>query len=124
MVNYSFFATKTNEQIYKEAAKRGITVANGRKYLPREDLIGLIIDHDAYYQGRDDAINGRSRNGKVKPISPSMQERHNYMFINDGIPYFLSLTNSQRDLLIHLMKNGVINSKELYRTNETKFNAP
>lgn len=59
-MNYSDFKKKNYNQLIKECERRGIQHYDSKgNIFPADDLIGRIIAYDAYYEGRDDALNGR-----------------------------------------------------------------
>lgn len=96
-MNYSDFKGKNYNQLVKECERRGISTFNHKGMsLSAEDLVGKIIAHDAYYEGRDDALNGRPSKVEMKPND----NRRNYCLrCEDNDPYYLKLTLDQYNLL-------------------------
>lgn len=92
-MNYSDFKGKNANQLVKECERRGISIFNHEGMcLSQNDLIGKIIAYDAYYEGRNDALNGRSpkTEGKTKP------DRTRYRLREcDGAEHFVMLTPEQ-----------------------------
>jgi hypothetical protein len=76
----------------------------------KEDLIGKIIAHDAYYEGRDDALNGREKviHSIPKNLTSEENNRKNYILSDyNGETYYLKLTQDQISLLNFLVRNQV-----------------
>lgn len=92
-MNYSDFKGKNYNQLVKECERRGIYTFNSKgSSLSAEDLVGKIIAYDAYYEGRNDALNGRSPKIEKK----SMPDRTRYRFLEvDGIEHYVMLTPEQ-----------------------------
>jgi len=92
-MNYSDFKRKNYSQLIKECERRGVsTFSHEGISLSADDLVGKIIAHDAYYEGRNDALNGRSSKieGKTKP------DRTRYRFLEvDGTEHYVMLTPEQ-----------------------------
>lgn len=96
-MNYSDFKGKNYNQLVKECERRGIYTFNSKgNSLSAEDLVGKIIAHDAYYEGRDDALNGRP--SKIE--TGHKDNRRKYCLrCEDADPYYLKLTPDQYSLL-------------------------
>jgi len=91
-MNYSDFKGKNYDQLVKECDRRGINTFNqkGISLLSADDLVGKIIAYDAYYEGRNDALNGRSPKVETKP------ERTRYRLREcDGTEHYVMLTPEQ-----------------------------
>ena len=90
-MNYSDFKGKNYHQLLKECKRRGIgTFDHNGIGLSADDLVGKIIAHDAYYEGRDDALNGRLPKIETKP------ERTRYRLREcDGTEHYVMLTPEQ-----------------------------
>ena len=116
-MNYTDFSSKTFDQIKKAAKKRGI---NPYK-ISRENLIGMIIAHDAYYEGKEDA-----RRETSKPVKVNLLEkRAKYHFTDNGDNYYLELTDSQVRFFEWLKDYGISPyDSELEAIEEMDFTAP
>ena len=92
-MNYSDFKGKNYNQLVKECERRGIYTFNSKgNSLSAEDLVGKIIAHDAYYEGRDDALNGRPSKIEIN----HKDERTRYRFQEyDGTEHYVMLTHEQ-----------------------------
>lgn len=90
-MNYSDFKRKNYNQLIKECERRGVsTFSHEGISLSADDLVGKIIAHDAYYEGRNDALNGRSPKAETKP------ERTRYRLREcDGTEHYVMLTPEQ-----------------------------
>jgi len=90
-MNYSDFKRKNYNQLIKECERRGVSTFNREGMsLSADDLVGKIIAHDAYYEGRNDALNGRSPKTETKP------ERTRYRLREcDGTEHYVMLTPEQ-----------------------------
>lgn len=92
-MNYSDFKGKNYNQLVKECERRGIQTYNSKgNTFSADDLVGKIIAYDAYYEGRNDALNGRSpkTEEKTKP------DRTRYRFREyDGTEHYVMLTPEQ-----------------------------
>jgi hypothetical protein len=90
-MNYSDFKGKNYHQLVKECERRGINTFDCRGLsMSADDLVGKIIAHDAYYEGRNDALNGRSPKAETKPA------RTRYRFLEvDGTEHYVMLTPEQ-----------------------------
>jgi hypothetical protein len=96
-MNYSDFKKKNYNQLVKECERLGIYTFNSKgSSLSAEDLVGKIIAHDAYYEGRDDALNGRPP--KIE-IDRKDNRRKYCLRCEDTDPYFLKLTIDQYNFL-------------------------
>jgi len=116
-MNYSDFSSKTFDQIEKAAKKRGI---NPYK-ISRENLIGMIIAHDAYHEGKEDA-----RRETSKPVKVNLLEkRAKYHLTDDRDNYYLELTDSQVRFFEWLKDYGISPyDNELKAIEEMTFEAP
>ena len=93
-MNYSDFKGKNYNQLVKECERRGINTFNnkGINLLSAEDLVGKIIAYDAYYEGRNDALNGRPSKIEIN----RKDERTRYRFREwDGTEHYVMLTPEQ-----------------------------
>ena len=90
-MNYSDFKGKNYNQILKECERRDIQTYDSKgNIFSADDLVGKIIAYDAYYEGRNDALNGRSPKVKTKP------ERTRYRLREcDGTEHYVMLTPEQ-----------------------------
>ena len=92
-MNYSDFEKKNYNQLVKECERRGIYTFNSKgNSLSAEDLVGKIIAHDAYYEGRDDALNGRP--SKVEMNHKDERTRYRLRECS-GIEHYVMLTPEQ-----------------------------
>ena len=104
-MNYSDFEKKNYRQLVKECERRGIYTFNSKgNSLSAEDLVGKIIAHDAYYEGRDDALNGRP--SKVK-MEHKDNRRKYCLRCEDTDPYFLKLTLDQYNFINWCIANDI-----------------
>lgn len=92
-MNYSDLKRKNYHQLVKECERRGIdTFDHEGISMPADDLVGEIIAHDAYYEGRNDALNGRP--SKVEMVCKN--ERTRYRFRErSGVEHYVMLTPEQ-----------------------------
>jgi len=90
-MNYSDFKGKNYNQILKECERRDIQTYDSKgNIFSADDLVGKIIAYDAYYEGRNDALNGRSPKVETKP------ERTRYRLREcDGTEHYVMLTPEQ-----------------------------
>ena len=97
-MNYSDFKGKNYSQLVKECSRRGIYTFNHKGMsLSADDLVGKIIAHDAYYEGRNDVLNDRAP--KI-PMKNENKNRKRYCLrCDDADPYYLKLTKEQAELL-------------------------
>ena len=105
-MNYSNFEKKNYNQLIKECERRGIQTydSKGNIFSPN-DLVGRIIAYDAYYEGRDDALNGRP--SKINN-NYSQEKRERYILsTEDDYIHNLKLTESQKTLMTWLMDNDI-----------------
>lgn len=104
-MNYSDFANKHYGQLIKECERRGIVTYDDKGDISSaNDLIGKIIAYDAYYEGRDDAFNGRP--SKIEMANKD--NRRSYCLrCEDADPYFLKLTLDQYNFLDWCIRNEV-----------------
>jgi hypothetical protein len=116
-MNYSDFSSKTFDQIEKAAKKRGINPYR----ISREDLIGMIIAHDAYYEGKEDA-----RREISTPVKVNLPEKRAKYHLTDGRDnYYLELTDSQVRFFEWLKDYGISPyDNELEAIEEMTFEAP
>lgn len=118
-MNYSDFSTKTFDQIEKAAKKRGI---NPYK-ISRENLIGMIIAHDAYYEGKEDA-----RREIATPVKVNLPEKRTKYHLEDayhGENYYLELTESQMNFYNWLENKSIILSDVRFEPlDDMDFEAP
>lgn len=103
-MNYSDFKGKNYNQLIKECERRGISTFNYKGMsLSADDLVGKIIAHDAYFEGRNDALNGRS-----PKIEEKSNNRRKYCLrCEDTDPYFLKLTLDQYGFLNWCIENDI-----------------
>lgn len=104
-MNYSDFKKKNYNQLIKECERRGIQHYDSKgNIFPMDDLIGRIIAYDAYYEGRDDALNGRPSKVEME----RKDSRHKYCLRCDDIdPYFLQLTLDQYNFIKWCIENDI-----------------
>jgi hypothetical protein len=114
-MNYSDFSSKTFDQIEKAAKKRGINPYR----ISREDLIGMIIAHDAYHEGKSNAT---SKTVEVK----IPEKRKDYRLSEEGdAGRFLRLTDTQVDFFSWLKDNCISPyNSELESISDIDFEAP
>ena len=92
-MNYSDFKGKNYNQLVKECERRGIGTFNNKGMsLSADDLVGRIIAYDAYYEGRNDALNGRSP--KVEKKTEPARTRYRFREY-DGSEHYVMLTPEQ-----------------------------
>lgn len=103
-MNYSDFKKKNYNQLVKECERRGIYTFNSKgNSLSADDLVGKIIAHDAYYEGRNDVLNGRS-----PKIERKANNRRKYCLrCEDADPYYLELTEEQYNFLNWGIRNEI-----------------
>ena len=119
-MNYSDFSTKTIEQIEKAAHKRGI---NRLYEKSRDDIIGEIIAHDAYYEGKEDAR--RKISTPVKVNLPEKREKYHLEDEYHGENYYLELTDSQANFYRWLDEKSIVFSDAKFEPLEDlDFEAP
>lgn len=101
-MNYSDFEHKTMEQIIKAGHRRGISQykPNSRKELTRGDLIGKIIAHDAYYEGKDNARREMSEVCIRKTEKP--RKKYRLRDLDREEDYYLELTEEQVNFFSYL----------------------
>ena len=118
-MNYSDFSSKTTDQIEKAARKRGINPYR----INREDLIGMIIAHDAYYEGQEDAR--RKISTPVKVNLPEKREKYHLEDEYHGENYYLELTDSQASFYNWLEEKSIVFSDAKFEPLENlDFEAP
>ena len=105
-MNYSDLKKKNYNQLIKECERRGIQHYDSKgNIFSADDLIGRIIAYDAYYEGRDDALNGRP--SKINN-NYSQEKRERYILsTEDDYIHNLKLTESQKNLMTWLMDNEI-----------------
>ena len=90
-MNYSDFKKKNYNQLIKECERRSIQTYDSKGNLfSADDLVGRIIAYDAYYEGRDDALNGRPSKVETKPVRTRYRLRE-----CDGTEHYVMLTPEQ-----------------------------
>ncbi len=100
-MNYSDFYYKSHEQIGKAAERRGISRYNSSgKLLNENDLIGAIIAHDAYYEGKNDALRGLN-NVESHPRKKYILQR------DEETTLYLELTKEQVNFFRYLERIGI-----------------
>jgi len=122
-MNYSDLAKKSYSQLIKECERRGIRTHNDKgDIFPANDLIGRIIAYDAYYEGRDDAINGRP--SKVE-MGHKDNRRKYCLRTDDSDSYFLKLTIEQYNVLDWCIHNEIdLRSAEVDEIGEVEWETP
>ena len=121
-MNYSNLKRKNYYQLVKECDRRGISHFDYKgKSIPADDLIGEIIAHDAYYEGRNDALNGR-----FPKIEEKSNNRRKYCLrCEDADPYYLELTEEQYNLLNWGIRNEIyLPHAEIDEMNEIRWETP
>ena len=121
-MNYSDFKGKNYYQLVKECDRRGISHFDYKgNSLSADDLVGQIIAHDAYYEGRNDALNGRSP--KIEKVS---NNRRKYCLrCEDADPYYIELTEEQYSLLKWCIRKEIfLPNAEIDEMNEVKWETP
>jgi hypothetical protein len=94
-MNYSDFKGKNYSQLIKECERRGIRTYNSKgDIFPADDLVGKIIAYDAYYEGRNDALNGRSSKVETEPARTRYRLRE-----CDGTEHYVMLTPEQEHFM-------------------------
>lgn len=91
-VNYSDLCGKSRVQIEKEANKRGIRY---NRFTETRDIIGMIIAHDAYYEGQDDARKGVCKLSNHTANEPKEGRGHYIITDDSGNNYNVALTPDQ-----------------------------
>lgn len=97
-MNYSDFEHKTIEQIIKAGKRRGIS--QYKPNLTRGDLIGKIIAHDAYYEGKDNARREMSEVYVHKTEKP--RKKYRLRDLDREEDYYLELTEEQVNFFAYL----------------------
>lgn len=99
--------------------KRGI---NPYK-ISRENLIGMIIAHDAYYEGQEDAR--RKISTPVKVNLPEKREKYHLEDEYHGENYYLELTDSQANFYRWLDEKSIVFSDAKFEPlGDLDFEAP
>lgn len=109
-MNYSDLSKKNYNQIVKECERRGICSVSINEKHNYNDLIGKIIAHDAYYEGRDDALNGREKaiHSTSKNSTSEGNKRKTYIFYDyNNDSYYFKLTKDQVNLINCLIQNQI-----------------
>lgn len=115
---FELLTYKTKEQINKELSRRGLTF----NWYSREEAIQAIIEHDAYYEGVNDARQNTVKNGKPGISIPEMLKptpsccvpvpRTTYMITDyanpNEPPIFASFTAEQWNLIKWLSETCLI----------------
>jgi hypothetical protein len=122
-MNYSDFKEKNYRQLVKECERRGIDTFDCRGLsMSADDLVGKIIAHDAYYEGRDDALNGRP--SKIE-IERKDNRRKYCLRCEDTDPYYLELTKEQYNFLNWCIRNGIcLPYAEVDEISDVKWETP
>lgn len=115
-VNYSDLSRKLPKQIYKECDRRAIPIFKTDKFgMPSKehrninDLIGAIIAHDAYYEGRADALLGNESKIPDKQSTSMSKDHKKYCLrCEDADPYYLELTKEQVNLINWSIRNEIL----------------
>lgn len=109
-MNYSDYYRKTSVQICKEASRRGIPLYFNGREKDRNDLIGEIIAHDAYYEGRDDAMKSRAPKLPPRYDTPTQPQdnRINYRLQEEDCdPVYLRLTQEQANFATWCLEHEI-----------------
>lgn len=121
MANISQLVKKNREQILKEASHRGIPSYNDRyRTLTDTELIALIVEHDAYYTGRQDERDKRedryvhSNEHLREQVQPDEKSRTLYRIQNNGDDsvYFVRITKEQDNFFDWLIHRDIVNSDD------------
>lgn len=130
-MNYSNLKKKNWEQIVKECGRRAIHAYTDypAQKRPIEDLIGEIIAHDAYYEGRNDAMREipipAPELVEVKIREPEKREKYRLIDEYHGESYFLELTDSQINFYHWLENQSLLNGDvTIEKLDEMEFEAP
>lgn len=99
-MNYSDFYYKNVDQIIKAAERRGISRYKNGKQLTRDDLIGEIIAHDAYYEGKEDARREMPEVCVHKTEKP--RKKYRLQDVDREENYYLELTEEQVNFFTYL----------------------
>ena len=103
-MNYSDFKGKNYNQILKECERRDIQTYDSKgNIFSADDLVGKIIAYDAYYEGRNDALNGRSPKVETKPARTRYRLRE-----CDGTEHYVMLTPEQ-ERFMHWSHDNYVN---------------
>lgn len=101
---------KTLDQLYKEMERRGLhSVPYGKS-----NFVQAILEHDAYYDGVNDARRNCVKNGKpgveTKPKSESKPALYSLVDISEPCekPFLLWLTPEQENFLYVLRDHNII----------------
>lgn len=117
---------KSDEQLIKELVRRGFKPDKYR-YLPKALKVQSIIEHDAYYEGVNDARRGTLRNGKIfepcvvyKEPAPKPPKRNRCFLTaeDDEYPTVLNLTQDQINLMQYLLDRGFLGDASFVPTQE------
>lgn len=122
-MNYSDFKKKNYNQLIKECERRGIQHYDSKgNIFSADDLVGRIIAYDAYYEGRDDALNGRPSKIEMN----HKDERRKYCLrCEDADPYYIELTEEQYNLIKWGIRNEIyLPHAEIDEMNEVKWETP
>ena len=122
-MNYSDFKKKNYSQLVKECERRGIYTFNSKgSSLSADDLVGKIIAHDAYYEGRDDALNGRPSKIEMS----RKDDRRKYCLRCEGEdPYYLNLTLDQYNFLDWCIRHDIwFPNAQVDEIGEVKWETP
>lgn len=110
MANIKELVNKNREQLVKETARRGIFGVYDTK-----ELIARIVEHDAYYTGRQDEKNKRedrhvrsNEHLQKQAQSDAKPPRTMYKFQSDNEEYYVKITKEQDNFLDWLINKDVI----------------
>lgn len=122
-MNYSDFKGKNYHQLLKECERRGIdTFDHNGMSVSADDLVGKIIAYDAYFEGRDDAFNGRPPKVEMKPKN---NRRKYCLRCEDADPYYLELTEEQYNFLNWGIRNEIwLPHAEVDEIGDVKWETP
>ena len=122
-MNYSDFKGKNYHQLVKECERRGIDPFDREGMsMSADDLVGKIIAHDAYYEGRDDALNGRP--SKIE-MNRKDDRRKYCLRCEDSDPYYLNLTLDQYNFLDWCIRHEIwLPNAQVDEIGEVKWETP
>lgn len=121
MANINELVKKNHEQLVKEAERRGIN----RYFSPYvsysdKELIAHIVEHDAYYTGRQDEKNKREdrhahsdEHLREQVQSGEKPSRTLYHMSYDREDYYIRITKEQKNFFDYLCDKGIIYSDDL-----------
>lgn len=123
-ISLSELLDKTLNQLEKEARRRGIYHLE-KQWYSKERYAQAILEHDAYYEGVNDARQNTVKNGKPGCLTPQKimgvyppeptPERELYVIVNGEEPYdepwLMRLTPEQERFIQVLKDHNIIDDR-------------